>query len=180
MQSQAIAMSIDPKRLVSLNDLPQEQGLYALADHHGNIRYVGITTMSIHRRVYQYHVAGDGNSHKYSSAYNNGLLWHDRKNPLSDTKDGAVAKRVRRDFARKHCKAIGFPLPYLSKAELEQIEREVIALVAGLEWNGKKAIEPVDPGALLEKELSQLSHQDFSALMRQRTRWLKLTGKPCA
>ena len=45
-----------------LSELPEEQGIYALADHTDAIRYIGSTTMTIRRRVHQYHVTGDDNS----------------------------------------------------------------------------------------------------------------------
>ena len=97
MQADEICRFMRASTGLALDRLPDKQGLYGLLDHTGRLRYVGMTTMPLKRRIAQYHVAGDGNSHKYSCAYNAGLLWHDRKHPLSDEKDGRVAKRARRE-----------------------------------------------------------------------------------
>tara|TARA_B100000929_G_scaffold48657_2_gene35121 strand:- start:3416 stop:3958 length:543 start_codon:yes stop_codon:yes gene_type:complete len=172
MNPQDIAKAICPEQTVSLYDLPDEQGLYALADHDNLIRYVGITTMTIRRRVEQYHVAGDGNSHKFSTVYNAGRLWHERKSPYTDQHDGAIAKKARREIVRRSCRAIGFSLPGLSKGELEKVEQEVIARVDGLDWNGKRKLPTIDLGYRIHAMLRDWSQQDLLALERQNERWL--------
>jgi len=172
MKALDIANAISPDSTVPLSELPNEQGLYALADHTNTIRYIGITTMTIRRRVEQYHVAGDGNSHKFSTVYNAGRLWHDRKSPISNRHDGAIAKRARREITRNNCRAIGFALPGLSKSELEQIEREVIARVENLDWNGKRNLPTIDLGYQVSAMLRNWSQKDLLALERQNERWL--------
>lgn len=156
-----------------LEDLPEEQGLYALLDHTGAMRYIGMTTMTIRRRVARYHVAGDGNSHKYSCAYNAGLLWHDRRDPRSDSADGRISKKARRDFARTTCRAIGVPLPGLTPASLARIEREVIGLVRHPDWNDSKSIDAMEVDDQVRVMTSMWSHRERMAMERQRERWME-------
>lgn len=157
---------------LALDWLPDKQGLYGLLDHTGRLRYVGMTTMPLKRRIAQYHVAGDGNSHKYSCAYNAGLLWHDRKHPLSDEKDGQVAKRARREFVRATCRAVTLPLPDLKAEELKTLEREVIDQLAGhLDWNDSKIIPVIDVDCLVKEMTSSWSDEDKKAMERQKARW---------
>ena len=45
--------------LKSLDDLPEAQGLYALADHRGVLRYIGMTANDTFRkRINNRHVSG--------------------------------------------------------------------------------------------------------------------------
>jgi hypothetical protein len=174
MQAEDICRFMRASAGLALDLLPEEQGLYGLLDHTGKLRYVGMTTMPLKRRIAQYHVAGDGNSHKYSCAYNAGLLWHDRKHPLTDEKDGRLAKKARREFVRATCRAVTLPLPNLAAEELQALERKVIDQLADhLDWNDSKIIPAIDVDDLVKGMTSSWSEDDKQAMERQRTRWME-------
>ena len=159
-------------RGVLLDQLPEDQGIYGLRDHEGRLRYVGMTTMTLRRRIAQYHVAGDGNSHKYSCAYNAGLLWHDRKNAASCPLDGAVSKRARRQFARSFCRATGIPMPGMAKDQLASLERRIIDLHGpGLDWNDSKIIPTINVDSIVMTMTASWSQKDKDAMERQQKRW---------
>ena len=159
---------------LALDHLPDKQGLYGLLDHEGTLRYVGMTTMPLKRRIAQYHVAGDGNSHKYSCAYNAGLLWHDRKHPLTDDHDGRIAKRARREFVRATCRAATLPLPDLTAEELQTLERKVIDRLSDhLDWNDSKVIPVIEVDDLVREATSSWSNDEKRAMERQRARWME-------
>lgn len=165
----------DPRKAVDLSLLPAHSGIYALRNHRGELQYVGITTMTIRKRVEQYHVAGDGNSHKYSSVYNGGLLWSERKHPANDKADGQVAKKVRRLFCRATCTAAGIIMPDHTKSMLREIETQVINILGRqLAWNGKKAL-PAEIITINDIRSSGIpvTSDDLSALERQNQRWIK-------
>src|SRR5665213_3594036 len=82
------------KDLKSLDDLPEAQGIYALADHRGVLRYIGMTANETFRqRIYGRHVTGsEGNSHKFACAYNVGLMWYDKRCSEQNPQDGSLAR----------------------------------------------------------------------------------------
>lgn len=174
MQAEEICRFMRSSTGLALDQLPDKQGLYGLLDHTGRLRYIGMTTMPLRRRIAQYHVAGDGNSHKYSCAYNAGLLWHDRKHPLTNEKDGRIAKRARREFVRATCRAVTLPLPGLTAEDLQKLERKVInQLASHLDWNDSKTIPVIDVDDLAKEMTSSWSDEDKQAMERQRARWMR-------
>jgi hypothetical protein len=66
-----------------LDALPHDDGIYALHDHVGDIRYIGITKgdkNGFYGRIYSRHVSGsEGRSHKFSHAYNTGRMWRKKR-----------------------------------------------------------------------------------------------------
>lgn len=131
--------------------------------------------MTIRKRVEQYHVAGDGNSHKYSSVYNGGLLWSERKHPSNNKADGRIAKKLRRLFCRARCTATGIIMPDHNELMLREIETQVIDILGSqLSWNGKKVL-PVEMIAINDIRSSgiHMTSDDLSALERQNQRWIK-------
>jgi hypothetical protein len=97
-------ITIDPVRL---DALPREHGIYALHDHRGAIRYIGITEADkygFHGRINNRHVSGsEGRSHKFSHAYNTGRMWRAKKDSRLDA---MLAKhlRTRLHQARRYAK----------------------------------------------------------------------------
>ncbi len=134
---------------VPLHKMPVSQGIYALADHTGAVRYVGCTEQGMLSRVNHYHVTGTRNSHKYSCAYNSGVMYHDRRDPLS-LKAGPVAKKLRTMFIRAKCTAIGFVLPDITFGALKGLESEVIDLMPpqAVAWNNRTVIDPFKPESI--------------------------------
>src|SRR5690606_23120697 len=110
-------------RGMPLEQLPRASGIYALRDHVGAIRYLGIAHSEGFRvRIRNKHATGsEDRSHKFSAAYNAGRLWRDRH--TGNKADGAISKRVRNAFILRHCTASIVEIPvYDGKAALELIE----------------------------------------------------------
>lgn len=165
-------LEADPRRLEQLPDIA---GLYALRDHLGVVRYIGMTEMGIRRRVLRYHVAGDGNSHKFSTAYNAGRLYHERRDPASQVADGRISKTLRRILAREHCTATAFALPGATKDVLLALEARIIALAPAeaLTWNHSRSLPASEPVELVDKLLDHLGWDESqrAAITRQAVRW---------
>lgn len=162
---------------VKLDALPADQGVYALYDHEGVARYIGVTEMGLKKRIHDYHVGGDGNSHKFSTVYNAGRMFHTRKDPFTNTRDGRIAKELRRMFARRYCSAVGVPLPKCSRTELYALEAQIrrIAPQHALTWNDARALDPYEPTELLNEFLKEIGWPStkLAAIERQAERWSK-------
>ena len=158
-----------------LTALPTDQGVYALYDHEGAARYIGVTEMGLKKRIHNYHVGGDGNSHKFSTIYNAGRMFHTRDDPYTNARDGRVAKELRRMFSRRYCSAVGIPLPELSKMELYALETKVLRIAPkqALSWNDARALDACEPIELLNDFLKEISWPSakLEAIARQTGRW---------
>ena len=158
-----------------LEEMPKKPGLYGLCNHRGRLCYVGIASDSLHDRIMRRHVGGDGNSHKYSSAYNAGYLWHDRKAPVSCPSDGAIAKRARREFTRATCRAYAIVIPGKTKEELLAIESQVVkALQPHLPWQNLRKIETITVPLDEIRDHVVLAEHELAALNRQHQRWMQI------
>lgn len=160
---------------VQLDDLPVQQGVYALYDHEGSARYIGVTEMGLRKRIHRYHVGGDGNSHKFSTIFNAGRMFHTRDDAFTHPGDGRTAKELRRLFSRKCCRAVGLALPQLPKAELYALEADVrrIAPDSALSWNDVRALDAYEPSEFLDEFLKEIHWPDakLEAVARQAERW---------
>jgi hypothetical protein len=160
------------QELKSLDDLPETQGIYALADHRGALRYIGMTAKdSFRKRINSRHVTGsEGNSHKFACAYNVGRMWYGKKCSEQDPVDGGLARRLRQIFIRRHCRAAYVPLQ-LKKAELQTLESGVlnIAPIGMRDWNGKRFWSEPEPRDLVGSLIVDLgwSAADREAIERQ-------------
>lgn len=153
---------------------PNERGIYALRDHTGAIRYVGMTpkgTMGFHGRMNRHVSGSEDRSHKYSRAYNTGRLYRADR----DRSPGAMlAKKVRAKFIRLHCRATFVIVPPPLK-ELGILESAVQALArpeGNHDWGDKRNFTPLDePKELVDGLLDQLglSSEERAALDRQAT-----------
>lgn len=160
-----------------LEDLPSLSGIYALFDHEGCMRYIGIAhTEGFRTRIRNKHSTGsEDRSHKFSCAYNTGRLWRDRH---SDPKDDAkVAKRLRNALILRHCRATYVAIEgYETKRALEAIEQDVLALAEPDErvWNSSFVPGP-EPVALVDSLISELRYgqAETEALARQNARYLE-------
>ena len=129
----------------SLPSLPRTHGIYALFDHAGEMRYVGITAgdrNGFYGRINNRHVAGsESRSHKFSHAYNTGRMWRAKGGTGADAK---LAKALRTLFARRYCLASVVPVEIALHADLLTLEAVVQALApAGqLLWLNKRGFEP--------------------------------------
>jgi hypothetical protein len=174
----ALLLETEP---VLLTQLPQTQGIYALFDHAGVPRYIGVTAMGLRKRVAQYHVGGDNNSHKFSTVYNAGRMFHTRNDLHTDANDGCIAKELRRLFARAQCRAVGIPLAGLSRTDLFALEAEVrrIAPAVALSWNDVRALDAYEPAEHLDEFLTVLRWPiaKLNAVERQAERWRRKKGK---
>lgn len=160
--------------LKSLDDLPEAQGLYALADHRGMLRYIGMTANDTFRkRIKSRHVSGsEWNSHKFACAYNVGRMWHSRNRSEQDPLDGKLARQLRQNFIRQYCKAVCVPLQ-IQKPELLALESAVLR-IAPLEmqdWNGRRFGSEPEPRDLIDSLIVDLgwSKAKCQAIERQAT-----------
>ena len=146
-----------------LGDMPVCQGIYALADHDGVLRYVGRTEQGILSRVNRYHVTGTRNSHKYSCAYNCGKMFHDQRIANSQ-QNGTIAKKLRTHFIRTKCTAIAFTLPDITLHELKDLEEDVIAGMPtqATSWNNRTVIDPVDYETISKEVDTLIREMDWS------------------
>lgn len=174
-----LTLLLETRPTFALSDLVNERGIYALYDHEGSPRYIGVTEMGLRKRVCQYHVGGDDNSHKFSTIYNAGRLFHTRGDSYSDPSDGRIAKKLRRLFARSRCRAVGVPLLKLNRAELYALEREVrrIAPPSARSWNDIRVLDAYEPAKALDVLLEELCwpRSAIDALDRQAKRWKRKT-----
>lgn len=167
-----------------LANVPKEKGIYALADHTQEFRYIGSTgSQDFHRRIQNRHVTGsEDHSHKFSWAYNTGRMY--RGPESSDPElmaDRATAKRLRTAFIRRHCRAVWMPLPG-DRAEIEALEHEMIQL-APLEtvlWNRERIrCDPLpEPVTLVDVLIADLGFDAMSKvrLERQAERYRNSNG----
>ncbi len=174
-------MSCEPMRL---NALPHDHGIYALHDHTGAIRYIGITKSEdsdFYDRIHNRHVTGsEGRSHKFSHAYNTGRMWRDKKDVRPDA---SLAKRLRTEFIRRHCRATFVAVPPPLRADLPKLEIAVQALAPEgmLDWGGERGFAPVpEPMELIDALLDDLcfSTDQRAALGRQAALHTKSVGAP--
>ncbi len=156
-----LAMLCAPDRLRPLKDAPRGlKGLYALSDCHGRIRYIGMTAQDDFRqRIYSRHVTGsEGNSHKFSCAYNVGRLWRgdERRHPRQVPSDADIAKKLRTAFVRHYCKAAWVSLD-VDPVDLGRLETAVIALAppSMKAWNGTRVLAEQEPTDLLDAFLGK-------------------------
>ncbi|WP_233995749.1 GIY-YIG nuclease family protein [Erythrobacter sp. SD-21] len=160
-----------PLKLEDINS--RKSGIYALYDHEHRPAYIGETTDFRHR-IYQNHSSGDGNSHKFSTVYNAGRMFHSRKDPRTCGEDGKIAKALRTRFAREYCRAVIFEIPGLNRKELKPIEARVLSIAPAeaKRWNGRKAIQAFEPHELVDKLLYDLNWDSsrLSAILRQAER----------
>jgi len=161
-----------------LKTIPQGQGIYALYDHEGHARYIGITAKCLNDRIFKRHVGGDDNSHKFSTVYNAGRMFHARKAPTSCPRDGKIAKELRRLFVREHCRAVAIALPGLSWAELLSLEANVLAAAPAdaKRWNDARVLSAIDPVDQLNAFLAAIEWppEKHLAVDRQAERWKSL------
>lgn len=158
---------------VHLDALPREHGIYALHDHSGAIRYVGITKADrygFHGRINSRHVTGsESRSHKFSHAYNTGRMWRAKKD---DRPDACLAKQLRTAFVRRHCRATFVTVPPKLWGELSSLEIAVQAMAPDgmLDWGGKRGFVPLsEPKELVDALLDELrfSLDQCAAVERQ-------------
>lgn len=150
---------LDQERL-ALSALPGTHGIYALFDHAGTMRYVGITMKDrhgFHGRINNRHVAGsEARSHKFSHAYNTGRMWRARRDAGPDA---MLAKGLRTRFARRYCRATVLPLEENLLARLPALETAVQAAAptGQLLWLSKRGFEPcAEPEVLVDDLLAEL------------------------
>jgi hypothetical protein len=162
--------SRDPMRL---EQLPRNHGIYALHDHAGAIRYIGITKSidsGFYDRIHNRHVTGsEGRSHKFSHAYNTGRMWRAKKD---GRRDASLAKRLRSEFIRRHCRATFVTVPPSLRTELPKLEIAVQAVAPThmLDWGGKRAFASLaEPKELVDSLLDDMcfSPEQRAAIERQ-------------
>ena len=160
---------------VCLADVPAGPGIYALYDHSGRPRYIGITAKCLNDRIFRRHAAGDGNSHKFSTVYNAGRMFHSRKDSATCSVDGPIAKELRRLFIRSHCAAVAIPFRGYGKTQLLALEAQVCELAPDemTRWNNARVLETEEPTELLDSFLLSLGWPDgkLAAVERQANRW---------
>jgi hypothetical protein len=158
---------------VRLSELPKESGIYALHDHTGAIRYIGITIsdrLGFYGRIHNRHAAGSEiRSHKFSHAYNTGRMWRARED---DRPDAIAAKALRSKFIRRNCKASFLIVPQVHFEHLGELEVAVQALAPTgmLDWGGKRGFDSLDePAELVDALLDELGYGEDqrSAIARQ-------------
>ncbi|ESX80270.1 hypothetical protein X759_14140 [Mesorhizobium sp. LSHC420B00] len=167
----------EPSRL---DALPRDYGIYALHDHHGDIRYIGITKgdkNGFYGRVFSRHVSGsEGRSHKFSHAYNTGRMWREKRD---NSPDAGVAKHLRTAFVRRHCHASYVIVPPAFWSDLPRLELAVQANAPDgmFAWGSKRAFDPLpEPKEMVDALLDVLrfTPAQCAAIERQAALWRKL------
>ena len=162
-----------------LDALPRDHGIYALHDHHGEIRYIGITKgdkNGFYGRIYSRHVSGsEGRSHKFSHAYNTGRMWREKRD---SSPDAGAAKQLRTAFVRRHCRASYVIVPPAFWSDLSRLELAVQAIAPDgmLAWGSKSAFDPLpEPTELVDALLDELrfTPAQRAAIERQAALWRK-------
>ncbi len=164
-------MRVDPANLfqrlttgtpVLLGVLPREHGIYALHDHAGAIRYIGITMtekLGFYGRINIRHTSGsEDRSHKFSHAYNTGRMWRAEKD---DRPDAKAAKSLRATFVRWYCRATFVTIPPTLYGELPKLEKAVQAMapVGMLDWGDDLSfISLSEPIELVDALLDELRY----------------------
>lgn len=178
---EAVLQSLHEQTPVGLAELPNEHGVYALVDHAGSIRYIGVTEsprMGFRRRIFQYHVTGsEGRSHKFSQAYNTGRMWRSRSADARQLACNAkLAKSLRTRFCRTYCKAAYFPVTADQLADgffqfLTHLEGQIqqLAPPSMRSWEGIKFRSVVEPVELVDRLIASLglSQSELRALESQ-------------
>ena len=176
MDAKSILGRLKNSTPISLSELPDSQGIYALWDHKRKIRYIGCTEsdgQGFRDRIYHRHTTGsEGRSHKFSQAYCCGRMWryckelHDpRASREEDRTDAKLAKKLRTDFIRRYCRATYFEISkdavagnYLTY--LLNLEAEVQAFAPDdmKQWEGKKFESVQEPSRLVDKLITEFSN----------------------
>lgn len=160
--------------LRKLEDMPPGIGLYGLGDHLGELHYFGMTDSDSFRdRIWHRHISGsEDRSHKLACNYSVGRIWHDRKHPEARASDGALARRVRQEFIRRHCVFVCLPLD-LDRMTLGRLEKGVIDLswphIADWNKTRKRVATFHEPRALVNEIIEDLhlSQEEIDGLDRQ-------------
>lgn len=163
------------------DDMPDAIGLYGLGDHEGKLHYFGKTDSDSFRdRIWSRHIVGsEERSHKLACNYSVGRLWHDRRHPGANERDGAIARRVRQAFIRKHCGFVCVPLK-LTRDELRQLEKGIINLAWPhiADWNKtrRRVATFEEPKKLVDEIIRELGLgvNEIAALDRQNALYCSL------
>lgn len=161
MTSEECLSELKHQTLRRIDDLPKATGVYALADHLGNIHYIGVTAADSFRdRIYSRHVNGsEERSHKLACNYNIGRMWRNRKCVAHVAPDAKVAKNLRREFIRRYCFAACVPLNQ-PKHILEALEKEIfrVAPPEMISWNStrKRVNRLPEPRDLVDALIQEL------------------------
>jgi hypothetical protein len=151
--------------------------MYALHDHNGDIRYVGITKKDdygFYGRIMNRHTSGsEGRSHKFSHAYNTARMFRVKKD---NRPDALEAKALRNAFARKYCRASFLPIGTAFHSNLMQLEKAVqdLAPPSMMAWGNKRSFVPVaEPTELLDALMDELQYTagQRAAVERQAVLW---------
>ena len=167
---------LQSQSLNRLQYLPRDQrGIYALADHEGRLKYIGMTesaSASFYKRINQRHTTGSENySHKFSSYCNVGRVWCGRKTGTA-TEDESVARKVRQTMSRRHCRAAYVAIDD-QWTGLAAIEAEIIRLAPPemRTWNamGSHFAISAEPNDLVDDAIRELGLRsaEIAALERQ-------------
>lgn len=178
MSPQTALTDLSRAPLIELGDAPDGvPGLYLLHDHTHTPRYIG-KTGNLHHRIHSNHCVGNVNSHKFVCAYNAGRLWHSTAKADRGSIDGKLAKRLRAELARRHCRVRVLPLPGIGQDELGFLETQVrrIAPAPMNDWNDNKNIPSSEPRELVDNLLDELGwgEAERAALARQEALWRAL------
>lgn len=167
---------------VRLGALPHDHGIYALHDHTGTIRYIGITKSidsGFFDRIHNRHATGsEGRSHKFSHAYNTGRMWRAKRDASPDAR---LAKRLRTEFIRRHCRATFVTVPLSLHVELPRLEKAVKALAPPVmdDWADKRAFVPeIEPAESVDALLDHLCFSPDQRAAVERQQALALLASP--
>lgn len=181
LEPQSVLHILSSREPVALEKLPDEHGVYALFDHAGRIRYLGVTAaakVGFKNRINDRHVVGsEGRSHKFSHAYNTGRMWRIRAAcSLQDSRDAAISKRLRTIFCRRYCKATYYSVPVSSAGldyfgELTALEARIQSIAPQLmrEWEGLHFAAEHEPKEMVDALIEGLGYSSDlrRALARQ-------------
>ena len=167
---------------IELRALPSTRGVYALFDHLGEPRYIGVTgrgDKGFRDRIHNRHVTGsEGRSHKFSQAYNVGRMWRCRSaHPIQAVADATISKRLRTEFIRRFCRATVYEInwggleakSYFSALTDLESQIQTVAPVMMRDWEGISFAPSIEPASYVDQLLKDLrwTEEQLSALHRQ-------------
>lgn len=172
----SVLHALSSREPVALEKLTDEHGVYALFDHTGQIRYLGVTAAKksgFKDRIYSRHVTGsEERSHKFSRAYNTGKMWRSRVGSSpQECLDAKFTKNLRTVFCRRYCKAAYYTVPMLGAQldylrELTKLESSILSIApqSMKRWNGSNFAAEDEPKEMVNALIDEL---DYSSDLRR-------------
>lgn len=166
----SVLHALSSREPVALEQLTNERGVYALFDHTGQIRYLGVTAAiksGFRDRIYHRHITGSkGRSHKFSHAHNIGRMWRSRAGSSSqECLDAKLTKKLRNVFCRRYCKVTYYTVPVLGVeldyfSEITMLESSILSIApqSMKRWKGLDFTVEDEPKEMVNAPIDELGY----------------------